>query len=203
MHGLLGYALDAGVDARWLVIQGSPDFFVLTKRLHNRIHGSEGDHGPLGHEEHELYRSTLARELDDLRSHIRPGDVVVLHDPQPAGLAEAVRAAGAQLVWRCHIGSDTRTDLSESAWGVPPALPRAVRPALGLQPPDVPTRLGSPGCHDDGGADDRPVLPKNQDLEPEVIESILTHVGLIGGSETTTTFHSSAARPHGSSGTAT
>ncbi len=29
----------AGIDARWLVLTGSPAFFRFTKRLHNLLHG--------------------------------------------------------------------------------------------------------------------------------------------------------------------
>src|SRR3954447_1474784 len=60
LRPLLAYARGAGVDARWGVIIGSPPFFALTKRLHNRLHGHPGDGGPLGPAEHELYRATLA-----------------------------------------------------------------------------------------------------------------------------------------------
>src|SRR5215212_5158465 len=45
---LLAYARGAGVDARWLVVSGNPPFFALTKRLHNRLHGTPGDGGELG-----------------------------------------------------------------------------------------------------------------------------------------------------------
>src|SRR5262245_64301271 len=51
VRSLLAYARGAGVDARWVVIQGPPEFFRLTKRLHNAIHGSPGDGSPLGAEE--------------------------------------------------------------------------------------------------------------------------------------------------------
>ncbi len=42
LQPLLGYARGAGVDARWLVISGEADFFTLTKRLHNHLHGIDG-----------------------------------------------------------------------------------------------------------------------------------------------------------------
>src|SRR3712207_5381567 len=45
LRSLLAYARGAGVDARWLVIEGEPEFFDVTKRIHNRLHGSEGDGG--------------------------------------------------------------------------------------------------------------------------------------------------------------
>jgi trehalose synthase len=44
---LLAYARGAGIDARWVVIAGNEDFFVLTKRIHNFLHGSSGDGGDL------------------------------------------------------------------------------------------------------------------------------------------------------------
>src|SRR3954470_14095277 len=37
---LLAYARGSGVDARWSVIAGDPDFFHVTKRLHNHLHGA-------------------------------------------------------------------------------------------------------------------------------------------------------------------
>ena len=45
---LIGYAQGAGVDARWAVLDGNPDFFAVTKRLHNHLHGFEGDGDELG-----------------------------------------------------------------------------------------------------------------------------------------------------------
>ena len=45
---LLAYGRGAGVDTRWLVLDGDPDFFLITKRLHNMLHGSRGDGGVLG-----------------------------------------------------------------------------------------------------------------------------------------------------------
>src|SRR5204863_2436404 len=42
VRSILAYARGAGVDARWVVIEGPPEFFRLTKRLHNAIHGSAG-----------------------------------------------------------------------------------------------------------------------------------------------------------------
>src|SRR5947207_9533362 len=47
LQSLLAYARGAGVDARWLVISGDEDFFAVTKRIHNQLHGSPGDGGAL------------------------------------------------------------------------------------------------------------------------------------------------------------
>jgi hypothetical protein len=42
---LLAYARAAGIDARWVVIAGNEEFFVLTKRIHYFLHGSS-EHRP-------------------------------------------------------------------------------------------------------------------------------------------------------------
>src|SRR5206468_5129727 len=95
LQPLLGYCRGAGVDARWVVISGEAEFFRITKRLHNRLHGFDGDGGPLGPEEHEIYEQIAAQNAAEFVSLLGPEDIVILHDPQTAGLAQAVRAAGA------------------------------------------------------------------------------------------------------------
>ena len=42
LTSLIAYTRGAGVDARWLVIEGNPEFFRVTKRIHNRLHGAAG-----------------------------------------------------------------------------------------------------------------------------------------------------------------
>ncbi len=113
---LLAYTRGADVDARWLVLEGNPRFFGITKRLHNVLHGAPGDGGPLGDAERAEYESVLAGNLDDMLTRVRAGDIVLLHDPQSAGMAEGLRAAGAHVVWRCHIGRDTPTELTDIGW---------------------------------------------------------------------------------------
>src|SRR6266496_3051928 len=39
LQTMLGYVRDLGVDMRWVVLDGEPDFFDVTKRLHNALHG--------------------------------------------------------------------------------------------------------------------------------------------------------------------
>jgi trehalose synthase len=116
LQTLLAYARGAGVDARWLVIDGDPEFFAITKRIHNALYGSPGDGGALGPPERRHYEEVDGRNADELLALVRPGDVVVIHDPQPAGLAAAAKGAGAHVVWRCHIGRDEPNEWTERAW---------------------------------------------------------------------------------------
>ena len=66
LQALVGYVCDLDVPVRWTVIGGDPDFFAITKRLHNRIHGTAGDGGPLGAAEAEHYAGVLAANAGEL-----------------------------------------------------------------------------------------------------------------------------------------
>src|SRR5690349_3913909 len=55
LHAFLPYVRGVGVDTRWVVLRERPEFFELTKRLHNNLHGVDGDGGALGEEQRELY----------------------------------------------------------------------------------------------------------------------------------------------------
>jgi len=116
LQTLLSYARGAGIDTRWLVIEGDPDFFAITKRIHNGLYGSPGDGGELGATERRHYESVQRQNAEELLPLIRHGDVVIVHDPQPAGLVAAVRSAGARVVWRCHVGLDTPNEWSDRSW---------------------------------------------------------------------------------------
>src|SRR5436190_1457576 len=116
LQSLLAYARGGGVDTRWVVVGGNPDFFQITKRIHNRLHGAEGDGGPLGDAEHSIYDETLRENADELAETVSPADIVFLHDPQTAGLVDPLRATGATVVWRCHVGLDLPNDFARDAW---------------------------------------------------------------------------------------
>jgi trehalose synthase len=116
LQTLLAYARGVGVDARWFVVEGDPAFFEVTKRLHNHLYGTPGDGGPLGLAERQAYERTLRGNADELAALVRPGDVVVLHDPQTAALAEVARKAGGVVVWRSHVGIDAPNSEVDEAW---------------------------------------------------------------------------------------
>ncbi len=116
LQTLLAYARGAGIDARWLVIEGDPEFFAITKRIHNGLYGSPGDGGALGEAQRSHYERVLGRNADELLALVRQGDVVLIHDPQPAGLVTAVKRVGAKVVWRCHVGRDQPNEWTERAW---------------------------------------------------------------------------------------
>src|SRR5262249_3911882 len=114
LQSLIGYARLLGVAARWIVIDGDPPFFAITKRLHNNLHGHHGAAlGPPARAHSEPTPPPTAPALPRL---IRPGDIVICHDPQTAGLVPALKSHGAIVLWRCHVGRDTQNDLMRRAW---------------------------------------------------------------------------------------
>jgi trehalose synthase len=116
LQTLLAYVRGAGVDARWLVIDGDPEFFAITKRIHNGLYGSPGDGGELGETERRHFERVGTRNAEEVLALVRKGDVVLIHDPQPAGLIRAVKQVGARVLWRCHVGCDEPNQWSARAW---------------------------------------------------------------------------------------
>src|SRR5437764_14356419 len=51
---LVGYVSDLDIPIGWLVVSGDAEFFAITKRLHNQIHGDRTG-GPLGAAEAHHY----------------------------------------------------------------------------------------------------------------------------------------------------
>ncbi|MBA2717501.1 MAG: glycosyltransferase [Propionibacteriales bacterium] len=197
LQALIAYACGAQIDARWLVVQGDAPFFALTKRLHNFLHGAPGDGGQLGPDEHAVYAGVLREHRADLLQRVRRGDVVILHDPQTAGLVDILREAGAHVIWRCHIGADQTTQHTDQAWAF---LRTYVESADALvftraeYAPDwvAPERLRVIAPSID------PFSLKNCDLEPEVVNRILRTVGLApdGRDEDAVTFQGRDGSSH-------
>ncbi len=116
LQSLLAYSRGSGVDVRWGVISGGPEFFDITKRIHNNLHGAAGDAGGLGEAERRIYEQTLAPAAEELAAMLREDDIVLLHDPQTAGMVDRLRETGATVVWRCHVGIDLPNETARDAW---------------------------------------------------------------------------------------
>lgn len=89
---------DVGLDAEWQVIEGSDEFFNVTKASHNGLQGMEI---PLTEEMKAIWR-----KYNEHNAKIFDGeyDYIIVHDPQPAGLLHYHgRSGGKHWIWRCHI----------------------------------------------------------------------------------------------------
>jgi trehalose synthase len=195
LHVLLGYIRGIDIDTRWLVIEAEPEFFEITKRVHNHLYGGVGDGGPLDERAHEVYERTLRRESDELAAHARPGDLVLLHDPQTAGLAQHAKRIGCKVVWRCHVGVDEQNEHSRAGWDflrryLDGFVDHYVFSRRDFPPEWVPAdRLSIIWPSID------PFAPKNQALDDASVEAILTHVGLITGTPGSTVFERTDGSP--------
>ena len=176
---LVGYVTDLDVPIGWLVVTGDAEFFTMTKRLHNQIHGDTAG-GPLGAAEAQHYTRMLAANTVELLDRIRPGDVALLHDPQTAGLARPLAQAGARVVWRCHIGVDWENDATRAAWQfLRPHLGEAERYVFSRRQ-YVPSWLPADRVSIISPSID-PFSPKNQDLGTATVHAILATLGVLDG----------------------
>jgi trehalose synthase len=177
---LIGYAKGAGVDARWAVIEGNPEFFKVTKRIHNHLHGYEGDGGALDDGARKTYEEVLEANASELVELVDEDDVVILHDPQTAGLVGPLKRTGAKVVWRCHIGVDDPDHLARGAWDF-----------LRVDVEQADAYVFSREAFVWEGLDDDKVHviapsidafnAKNQELEPEQVSAILAAAGIVDG----------------------
>jgi trehalose synthase len=178
LHFLLGYLVGAGIDTRWLVLEGNQDFFAVTKRVHHLLHGQPGDGGELDEPARASYRQTLKETLGELEQWVEPGDVVILHDPQTAGLAPALKQQGAVVIWSCHVGLDQPNDLARTAWEfLRPSVQQAdayvfSRAAYRWEGLDRARLAVIAPCID-------AFAPKNQPLEPSTVAAILHTAGIL------------------------
>jgi trehalose synthase len=184
LQGLLAYGRGAGVDTRWLVLDGDAEFFAITKRVHNALHGYADSDAGLGRSEHEHYEQVLHANLLSLLSRIRPRDIVLLHDPQTAGLVDGLREVGAHVIWRSHIGRDDSTAATDRGWaflrGYVEHADAFVFSRLGYVPDWVPpdrVRIIAPSID--------PFSAKNRELDESQVGRILRRVGLVDGDDDT------------------
>jgi trehalose synthase len=86
----------AGIRTGWRVIEGRPDFFSITKKMHNALQGGEINLTELKMNIYEevVYENSVRNHLDH--------DVVIVHDPQPLPLIGHYRKK-APWIWRCHV----------------------------------------------------------------------------------------------------
>jgi trehalose synthase len=166
-----------GIGTEWVVIGSSdPAFFDLTKRLHNLIHGS-GD-PRLGPADREIFERAGRENAARLQPLLRPGDVLIVHDPQPLPLAGFLRPAVPLVtVWRCHIGLDESNACTRAAWDFLAPYLEPYDRAVFSAPEYIPERLAGRATVIAPGID--PLAPKNRDLSLHETVGILCRGALI------------------------
>lgn len=85
-----------GIKTGWRIIQGSPDFFSITKKMHNAMQSGDIN---LSDRKKKIYEEVIYENA--IRNHL-DHDLVLVHDPQPLPLINYYRRRG-PWIWRCHV----------------------------------------------------------------------------------------------------
>jgi trehalose synthase len=121
----------------------------------------------------------MRRNIDELSAIVVEGDIVILHDPQTAGIAEYLSARGIPVVWRCHVGIDGSNVWTDDAWAF---LQRYLEPHVDAyvftRKPYAPPWVPADRLHVIRPSID-PLAPKNADISADEAREILSYVGIL------------------------
>ena len=170
LYTLIPLMNDAGISAEWQVMLGREEFYNATKRLHNALQGNPES---LTEEEWEVYFRYNEMNASEIAGD---WDVIIIHDPQPAGIKRLVPDKAKTWVWRCHIDLSTPNpdaierivplihDYDHTVWHVPAYVPEGLDGASGgvvICPPAI-----------------DPLSPKNMALSPEDAAFVCDQFGI-------------------------
>ena len=161
LHRLVPLLNELGVPTTWEVMPGDARFYEITKTIHNTLHGGPG---ALTEEDMRHYFEVNRRAAEQLALD---GDLVLIHDPQPAALAGLRRAPGQRWLWRCHIDlSRARPDVLEFVTAHVNRFDAAVFSHVTFVPPlETPGFLAPPSID--------PLSDKNRELEESDMDALL------------------------------
>lgn len=89
---------ELGIECGWRIVHGDPDFFSVTKKMHNLLQGARG-----GITSKERDRYLEINKRFGMFTHLEHHDLVVVHDPQPLPLIRDRKRKDQPWIWRCHI----------------------------------------------------------------------------------------------------
>src|SRR5690606_15187878 len=100
LHRIIPLQQELGINAKWEVITGDPEFYQCTKKMHNAL---QGDRLYIPETLLKQYEATNRRNYERLQSVLEAADMVYIHDPQPAPLLSLCSNRKGKWIWRCHI----------------------------------------------------------------------------------------------------
>jgi trehalose synthase len=170
LYTLIPLMNDVGVEAEWQVMLGREEFYNVTKRLHNALQGNPDG---LSDEEWKVFERYNALNATEITAG---WDVIVVHDPQPAGVRRHVPEKGSHWVWRCHIDLSTPNESAiehlvplvreydNAVFHLQDYVPAAMDGAVGA------VRICPPAID--------PLSPKNMALSPEDAAFVCDQFGI-------------------------
>lgn len=176
IDALIGQSAESCPAERRFVTSADAGVFLMTKRIHHRLHGHARGELPSPAED-AAFRDWALRNAERLIHQARPGDLMVLHDPQTAPMAGPLLDAGFRVAWRCHIGTGDQNATCRSTWRYlsqfwPPGLLLVFDNQV-LVPPEAagrPMDIIRPSIDPDA--------VKNAPLSDGAVREVLTEAGL-------------------------
>jgi trehalose synthase len=168
LYTLVPLMTDVGLEAHWQVILGREEFFNVTKLMHNSLQGAPEEISDEQWEVFQAYNLMNAQSLDG------DWDLIIVHDPQPAGLRRHALKHAKRWVWRCHIDLSTPNpstlgrllplirEYDASVWHLDQYVPSGMDgAAVKLVPPAI-----------------DPLSPKNMALSPDDAAFVCEQFGI-------------------------
>ncbi|HOX55035.1 MAG TPA: glycosyltransferase [Candidatus Omnitrophota bacterium] len=155
---------EVGVDTRWDLIKGGEQFFEVTKKIHNALHGRLDT---VNRQDIDIFMETSKKNIEEVNTS---SDIVFIHDPQPIALID--KKATNKWIWRCHVDvSNPSQEVWDFLMGFISRYDAAVFSAPSFSRV-MPIRqfLISPSID--------PLSDKNKDLSDETINEVLEKYGI-------------------------
>jgi len=155
---------ELGVDTRWDLIKGGEQFFEVTKKFHNALHGRQET---ITQHDFDIFMQTSLKNIEEITIC---GNIVFVHDPQPIALVK--KKSDNKWIWRCHIDVSSP---NQKVWrflkDFIDKYDAAVFSAPGFSQ-QLPIRqfLISPSID--------PLSDKNKELPQEIIDGVLRKYGI-------------------------
>lgn len=164
LNRLIPLLRELGVDGRWDLIKGGEQFFEVTKKFHNALHGRPAE---ISSRDFDVFMETSMKNVQEVNTY---GDIVFVHDPQPIVLIK--KKAANKWIWRCHIDV---SNPDKQVWGFLRDFIVAYDAAVFSSPAfsqHLPIRqfLVSPSID--------PLSDKNKELPEETIDAVLAKYGV-------------------------
>ncbi|MEW6009379.1 MAG: glycosyltransferase [Candidatus Omnitrophota bacterium] len=160
LNRMVPLLVELGIDTKWDVIKGGEQFFQVTKKFHNALHGRLEE---IDDKDFEVFMETSEQNIESVSTY---GDIVFIHDPQPIALIK--KKTSNKWLWRCHVDVSNPNEKVwrflmdfivqyDSAVFSAPAFSRKLPIRQFLIPPSI-----------------DPLSDKNKELPQETIDSILS-----------------------------
>lgn len=157
---------ELGIEARWDVIKGGEDFYAVTKKIHNALHGYKQTF------ESKDYDIFLEVQEKNLKEMPLDEDIIFIHDPQPVGLVKRKQSLGNKWLWRCHVDVSTP---DASAWDFLKTFVEQYDKSVFSAPIfsqtlSIPQALVCPSID--------PLSEKNREMSQDEIDAIMTRLNI-------------------------